>query len=140
MIDVRRIAGLSMQDAIVFLRYTAASGASLALDMGMFLLLLASGWSAATASAAGYAAGILLHWLASSRLVFPGGARTVGASRIRQKALFVLSALAGLCITVTIVWSADVAGADPRLAKLAAVAVAFMVTFFLRKTIVFAVH
>ena len=60
-----------------------------------------------------------------------------GAARTRQKALFVVSALIGLAITTAIVWAGDTAGLDPRLAKLVAVAVSFIVTWLLRSRVVF---
>jgi len=123
---------------ITYLRYIGASALALAADMGLFLLLLAGGWHAAAASAISYSAGIAVHWLISTRLVFVAGARTQGVERARQKALFLGSALAGLGITVGIVWIGDAFGLDPRLAKLAAIAISFQTTYVLRKTIVFA--
>ena len=123
---------------VTFLRYVGASAIALAGDMGLFLLLLAAGWAPALASAASYGAGIVVHWLISSRLVFAEGARTAGLDRVRQKGLFLGSAFAGLAITVAIVWAGDVAGFDPRLSKLAAIGVAFVATYVLRKTLVFA--
>ena len=54
-----------------------------------------------------------------------------------QKALFVVSALIGLALTSAIVASGSLLGFDPRLAKLAAVAVSFTVTWLLRDSIVF---
>ena len=123
---------------ITYLRYIGASALALAADMGLFLLLLAGGWHAAAASAISYSAGIAVHWLISTRLVFIAGARTQGIERARQKALFLGSALAGLGITVGIVWIGDAFGIDPRLAKLAAIAISFQNTYVLRKTIVFA--
>lgn len=123
---------------ITYLRYIGASAFALAADMGLFLLLLAGGWHSAGAAAISYSAGIAVHWLISTRLVFMAAAQTQGLERARQKALFLGSALAGLGITVGIVWLGDAAGIDPRLAKLAAIAVSFQTTYVLRKTIVFA--
>ncbi|MGH6650367.1 MAG: GtrA family protein [Sphingopyxis sp.] len=123
---------------ITYLRYIGASAFALAADMGLFLLLLAGGWHAAAASAISYSAGIAVHWLISTRLVFVAGAQTRGIERARQKALFLGSALAGLGITVGIVWAGDAFGLDPRLAKLAAIAISFQTTYVLRKAIVFA--
>ena len=119
------------------LRYVLASVGALAVDMGLFLALLSLGTWPAGAGAAGYCAGILAHWLLSSRTVFAGSVARQGAARNRQKLLFVGSALAGLGITTAIVWSGDMAGMDPRIAKLLAVAVSFVVTWLLRSRIVF---
>lgn len=121
-----------------WLLYVGASVAALAVDMGLFLLLLRTGMAAAAASAAGYMAGIVIHWLVSSRLVFAAHAAQDVAARNRQKALFVASALVGLAITVAIVGIGDLLGFDPRLAKIAAIAVSFQTTYLMRKAFVFA--
>lgn len=123
---------------LTFLRYVGASAIARAGDMGLFLAFLAAGWLPAAASAASYAAGIVIHWLISSRLVFVEGARTTGIDRVRQKGLFLGSAFAGLAITVAIVAAGDAGGIDARLSKLAAIGVSFVATYVLRKTLVFA--
>ena len=119
------------------LRYVIASVDALAVDMGCFLALLTLGVWPAAAGAAGYATGILAHWIMSSRAVFTDSVAPGGEARMRQKALFVASALVGLALTFAIVWSGDVAGMDPRLAKLIAVAVSFVATWLLRSRVVF---
>jgi putative flippase GtrA len=121
-----------------YLRYLAASVVALGVDVSMFLALQASGMPIALLSALSYSAGILMHWLISSRLVFAGELRDVGIDRARQQALFLLSAFAGLLITVAIVSLAVQFGLDARLAKLIAVAASFQVTYLLRAKIVFA--
>ncbi len=118
-------------------RYLLASVGALAVDMGIFLALLSLGAWPAGASASAYCAGILAHWLMSSRAVFVGNVAERGLARTRQKALFVISALIGLALTIAIVWSGDVAGMDPLLAKLVAIAVSFSVTWLLRSKVVF---
>ncbi|AMG72649.1 GtrA family protein [Sphingopyxis granuli] len=121
-----------------FLRYIGASAIALAGDMGLFMLFVAAGWLPAAAAATSYAAGIVIHWLTSSRLVFVEGARTEGMKRVRQKGLFLGSAFVGLGLTVAIVWAGDMGGIDPMLSKLIAVGLSFVVTYILRKTLVFA--
>ena len=74
-----------------FIRYVLASVGALAVDMGCFLALLATGMWAAGASALAYGAGIAAHWLLSSRAVFVGNVALRGGRRNRQKALFVIS-------------------------------------------------
>lgn len=123
--------------ALLFVRYIGASAFALAADMGLFLLLLASGMSAPAASAVSYTVGIGAHWLVSSRLVFAAGAAPGGAERWRQKFLFCVSAFVGLALTVGIVAGGEMFGMDPRLAKMVAIAVSFVATYILRKTIVF---
>lgn len=125
---------------LLFLRYIGASAFALAADMLLFLMLLEVGLLAPAASALSYTAGIGAHWLVSSRLVFAAGAAPGGAERWRQKLLFILSAFVGLALTVAIVAGGEMAGFDPRLAKLAAIAVSFVATYILRKTIVFGVR
>ena len=122
---------------IRFVRYLLASIGALAVDFGSFLALLAVGLAAAPASAIGYSFGIVAHWLMSSRAVFQDRVAQSGASRTQQKALFVISALVGLALTTAIVAAGDASGIDPRLAKIAAIAVSFLVTWLIRARIVF---
>lgn len=119
------------------IRYLIASVGALAVDMGCFLALLSLGTWPATASAIGYCAGIVAHWLLSSRAVFADTVAARGMARFRQKTMFVVSALAGLALTAGIVWAGDAAGLDPRGAKLVAIAVSFATTWILRSRIVF---
>lgn len=120
-------------------RYLAASIVALGVDMASFLALLELGSAPAPASAAGYALGIIAHWLVSSRAVFAEGVAARGPERTRQKALFVGSALVGLALTTAIVGTGTWFGFDPRLAKLAAIGASFTTTWLLRSRIVFAV-
>ncbi len=122
---------------IRLVRYLGASVGALAIDMGCFLALLAAGVWPATASATGYCAGILVHWLLSSRAVFTGNLAEPGLARTRQKALFVISALVGLGLTTAIVWAGDTIGVDPRAAKFVAIAVSFTVNWLLRSRVIF---
>lgn len=120
-----------------FARYVAASVGALAVDVGVFLAMLAANVAAAPASAFGYSFGIIAHWLLSSRKVFQDGVAAHGRARMRQKALFVISALIGLAVTTAIVGMGDYAGFDPRLAKLVAIAASFILTYILRSRVVF---
>lgn len=122
---------------IRFIRYILASVGALAVDVGVFLALLSFGMMAAAASAIGYSAGILAHWLMSSRAVFQDSVAERGMARTRQKALFVISALVGLGLTTLIVGAGDYAGGDPRLAKVVAIGVSFFATWLIRSRIVF---
>ncbi|MGB7419459.1 MAG: GtrA family protein [Erythrobacter sp.] len=125
-----------LQD-VRFVRYVLASVGALAVDVASFLVLMALGMTAAPASAVGYSLGILAHWLLSSRAVFHDSVAAPGRARTRQKALFVGSALVGLALTTVIVGFGAQAGGDPRIAKIAAIAVAFAATWLLRSRIVF---
>jgi len=120
-----------------FVRYVLASVGALAADIGTFLSLLALGVTPALASSLGYSIGIVVHWLFSSRTVFQETVAQDRGARTRQKTLFVLSAFVGLGLTTAIVGMGDAAGIDPRLAKIAAIAVSFTATWLLRAQIVF---
>ena len=122
---------------IRLVRYLFASVGALAVDVGCFLALLAAGMWPASASAVGYCAGIVAHWLLSSRAVFTDTVAARGLARTRQKAMFVISALVGLGLTAAIVWAGDASGVDPRAAKLVAIVVSFAATWLLRSKIVF---
>ena len=99
---------------------------------GPGIFLFDPGW----ASAAGYSAGIVVHWLISSSFVFPGKARN-GAALQLQRIGFIGTAVLGLGITVSMVsWLVD-AGAVPVVAKAAAVFVSFFVVYLTRKYGVF---
>lgn len=121
-----------------FIRYGLASLIALAGDVGLFLALLRGGLTPAMASAPAYGVGIAIHWFISARLVFAAGAAPRGPERIRQKGLFVGSALVGLALTTGIVALGSLVGLLPLAAKLVAVAVSFQTIYLLRKAIVFA--
>ena len=123
---------------LVYLRYVAASAGALALDMVLFMAALALGVSAVAGAALGYCAGIGAHWLLSSRAVFSGSLADAGRPRVRQQALFLGSALAGLLTTMAVVGAGTLAGIDPRIAKAVAIAVSFQLTYLLRRRVVFA--
>jgi len=131
------IAVLTRLRDVRFVRYMIASAGALAVDMGSFLALLSLGTMAAAASALSYSLGILAHWLLSSRAVFHDTVAQRGIERTKQKAMFVVSALLGLGLTTAIVGGGDLAGIDPRLAKLVAIGASFMLTWFLRNRLVF---
>lgn len=133
----RLIAQLRHLRQAVLMRYLGASVIALGCDMACFLALLALGFPPGPSAALGYGLGIIVHWLVSSRKVFGDSVAQSGPARTRQKALFVLSALIGLGVTTAIVSAASALGLDPRLAKLAAVAASFTVTWLLRDTVVF---
>ena len=122
---------------LVYVRYIVASAGALGLDMAVFMGALALGVNPVAAAAAGYLTGLVAHWFMSSRAVFVGQLADKGTQRWQQQGLFLGSALVGLAITMAIVGLGHALGADPRLAKLAAIAVSFQVTYILRRKIVF---
>lgn len=124
--------------ARIFVRYLGASVTALAVDVGLFLFLLRSGLHAPASSAISFCAGIAVHWLISSRLVFATTAAPPGPDRWRQKFLFLMSAALGLTLTVGIVGYGAAIGTDPRLAKLFAVVASFSTIYLVRRLFVFA--
>ena len=120
-----------------YVRYVGVSGVALGLDSATFLLLIAGQMAPVTASGVGYTLGIVAHWLLSSRAVFADRLAASDAGRRRQAALFVLTALVGLALTMAIVGTGHAMGLDPRLAKLVAIAVSFQSTWLLRRYFVF---
>lgn len=120
-----------------FARYALASVCATVVDLGTFLLLYTAGMFAGVAAVVGYALGTFVHWLISSRAVFADRLAKPGIKRGAQQAAFVLSAILGLGLTAAIVTGAAAAGFDPRLAKLAAMAVSFLSVWLVRLILVF---
>lgn len=123
--------------AVVFSKYLIASAIALAVDMALFIQLIAMKATPAVASALAYSVGIAVHWALSSRVVFNGRVARGRGARAAQQAQFVVSALTGLAITTGIVAGGSYLGLDPRLAKLAAVGVSFLAVWHIRNRYVF---
>jgi putative flippase GtrA len=128
---------VAMLRNVRYLRYIIVSAAALGIDSTVFLIGMELGVAAALAGAIGYLAGVVGHWFLSTRIVFHDDVADGGAERHKQKALFLTSAFIGLGLTVGIIALAVSLGYDPRLAKLAAIAVSFNVTYLLRQRVVF---
>ena len=125
---------------LTFIRYGVVSVGALAVDMGIFLALLQTGMLSALAAAMGYAAGIFAHWMLSSRKVFQDRVSERGTrERTQQKAMFVVSALIGLVLTMGVVGAGEFIGIDPRIAKVFAIILSFTLTYLLRNVVVFRV-
>ena len=122
----------------VYTRYVGASVVSLGVDFCIFMAALSLGVQPALAAAIGYIAGIVCHWLNSSRMVFTSQLSSTAVGRRQQQGLFVLSALVGLGITTGIVGLGSRYGLDPRVAKGVAIVVSFQATYVLRRKVVFA--
>lgn len=117
-------------------RYLAASIIALAFDVALFSTLVALNIDPTIASAAGYCAGIVVHWLVSANIVFIGKTRDGTALQV-QRALFAGSAVVGLGITVATVEILGRAGIHPIAAKGVAVGISFTAVYALRKWGVF---
>ncbi|HRK18515.1 MAG TPA: GtrA family protein [Hyphomicrobiaceae bacterium] len=117
--------------------YTIVSAIALGVDIAIFTGLTAAGTKARWAGVIGYAVGLVLHYILSSRYVFDTTGST--KSTLRRFGEFVVSGLVGIAITWTIIAIAvDVMHLPPMVGKIAAVGVAFIVVFLLRRGIVFA--
>jgi putative flippase GtrA len=127
---------LDIWQRFTFTRYLAASVVSLAFDLAIFSSLVALRFEASLASAIGYCAGIIVHWLVSANIVFTGKTRKGSAVHI-QRALFAGSALLGLAITVATVSLLSNAGMHAVAAKAVAVALSFVIVYGARKWGVF---
>lgn len=123
---------------LTLIRYVIVSVGALAVDIGVFLALLKGGMVSAMAAAIGYSVGIAAHWTLSSRKVFQDRVSDRGTrERMQQKAMFVISALLGLVVTMSIVGVGDALGLDPRIAKVMAIGISFMLTYLLRNVVIF---
>jgi putative flippase GtrA len=120
-----------------YARYFLASAVALATDMGTYLALLRLGVSPVPSAVSGYAVGVIVHWLLSSRFVFGSGHQMKGTRRWRAKALFAATAAMGIAVTAGIVALAVSQGLAPVAAKLIAIAVSFNVTYVSRRWLVF---
>jgi putative flippase GtrA len=116
--------------------YTAASVVALAVDVVVFLALLAATLQPALAGALGYLAGLSLHYTLSVRYVFD--AKSAGKCQVRLFGEFAASGLLGLTTTTMVIALAtDWAGLPPLVGKLLAVCASFMLVFTVRRTVVF---
>lgn len=120
-----------------YFRYVAASGVALCVDFALFMGGLSLHVLPAVAAAVGYLGGLVCHWLISTRFVFADRVAATGPQRWQQQALFAGSAFVGLALTMAIVGSFAAYGLDPRLGKVAAIAVSFQATYMLRRKVVF---
>ena len=118
-------------------RYGVASASGTAVDLGGLALLYAAGMSAGLAAGIAYAFGTIVHWLVSSRFVFPDRLADAGLKRGGQQLLFVASAIVGIGLTGVIVGAGVDAGAPIWLAKAVAMVSSFLAVFMIRLTFVF---
>jgi putative flippase GtrA len=118
-------------------RYSAASALALALDFATYLSLAGGGMKPVLAGVLGYSAGLVLHFVLSSRFVF--NATASDKTRARLMGEFALSGLAGIGATAIVMAIAtDLAGLPGLVAKMLAAGASFVLVYWLRCTIVFA--
>lgn len=132
----RRTGGVWWRQVVA---YGLVSTLALAIDTGLFLALMSWNFASVIAASLGYLAGLLLHFALSSRFVFDGVA--TGRPQARLLTEFAASGLAGLAVTAaTVAVAVDVAGLEPPVAKLGAIALSFGIVFLLRRHLVFSVR
>ena len=120
--------------------YLAVSAVALALDLGVYWLLLGLSLMPALAAVIGYSLGLVVHYLLASRLVF--------ASRLLKRGLsaeaptfakYAATGIAGIALTAAIVAiGTDMLSWSAIGAKLVATACAFVAVFLMRRCLVFA--
>ncbi|WP_075217554.1 GtrA family protein [Mongoliimonas terrestris] len=112
--------------------YVATGGLAAIVDVGGFALLVRAGMAVTPAAVLSFAVAMGVNYVLTSRLVFSHRLST------RRLLLFVLVALVGLTVNVSVTTVAATAMAlPPVLAKIAGVGVAFLLNFFMNALIVF---
>jgi putative flippase GtrA len=117
-------------------RYSVASALALVLDFAAYLMLTGDGMHPVLAGVLGYSAGLVLHFVLSSRFVF----NTAPSDKTQARLLgeFALSGLAGIEATAIVMHiGTDVAGLPGFAAKILAAGASFVLVYWLRCTIVF---
>jgi putative flippase GtrA len=118
-------------------RYTLVSIAALATDFTVYIGLCSSEVKASLAGVAGYAVGMFVHYILSSRFVF----NTQGSDKSESRRFieFMLSGLVGITLTGFIIAMATGAfGVPPIGAKVVATIISFGAVFAIRRSFVFA--
>jgi putative flippase GtrA len=117
--------------------YVVVSALALAVDLICFQTLVTMGSRPKIAGAAGYLMGLALHYVLSKTFVFD--VTSSAKSKMQRRLEFFASGMIGLLLTAGIIWlSTEILGVHASLAKLAAVAISFVVVFLIRRQIVFA--
>lgn len=123
------------QTGLEFLRYFACSAVALAVDTGIYALLLFLGTGWAEAAALGFGAGLIVAYTLSVRYVFHQ--RRLRDARAEFAIFAVIGAL-GLLLTEAFLWlSIEGLRIDPMSAKLIAAGAVFFSNYALRKLVLF---
>jgi putative flippase GtrA len=119
------------------IRYGLVSTLALACDVAVYAVALRLAAAPAAAGAIGYSVGLLVHYLLSSRWVFPDRA---GQRRVVPTfAKFAASGLMGLIMTTSVIAMLTGSGVSGAFeAKAAAVGLTYMAVFLVRRRYVFA--
>ena len=118
-------------------RYTLASVAALGADFTFYVLLISASVKPTLAGIAGYAVGIIIHYVLSTRYVFYHA--VASKSEQRQFVEFAFSGIAGILLTGFIIaLSTGPLGMSAIAAKVIAVTISFAAVFAIRRSFVFA--
>jgi putative flippase GtrA len=122
-----------MRDLIAKLvRYVFTGGLAAIVDAGGFALLVMAKFAVAPAAATSFCVAAVVNYRLTSRMAFRHSATGRGF------ALFLLAALIGLLVNVSVTLSAiAVLGLPPLAAKIAGIGTAFLLNFALNVGIVF---
>jgi putative flippase GtrA len=119
--------------------YTVASAMALVLDVCVYALLVFDGFSPPLAGVIGYAMGLTLHFVLSTRFVFDLGKLSKPEARLFGE--FALSGVVGLALTAAVIAVATgVLYLTALPAKLLAAATSFAAVYTLRRAYIFAVE
>lgn len=121
-----------------FARYAGVSGSALAADFCIYDILLRTLtinpiWAGVT----GFVVGVAVHFMLGLKFVFNRGAS--GKTMPRLFTEYAIAGLIGFMATAIIIHlAANVAGIDPRLAKVLAAGTSFLLVYLALSTLVFA--
>jgi putative flippase GtrA len=114
--------------------YVVVGGLSACVDIGLFTVLLWSGWPVLPASIASFVAATIVNYILSISLAFARGKYQVPMEVLR----FWLVALVGLAVNALSVWLlVEVVALAPIPAKILAVPIVFVWNFVGRRLLVF---
>jgi putative flippase GtrA len=129
------VARSRLHAAAEFVRYFAASGLALAVDVGLFRAALWMGWQYPLAAMLGFVGGVAVAYVVSVRWVFE--TRAVKSATLEFGA-FIAVGVAGLLLTEGLLWIAvERLGLAPLPAKLCVAVAVFLFNFGLRKAMLF---
>lgn len=114
-----------------FMLYIVTGGSAALVDLGVFLLLGKFGLSVLPATLGSYMVAALWNHQLASRVVFRV------PPTFKNFVAFVVAQSVGIATNTLITWGGAELGYDKALAKIAGIAVAFLINFTLAKKLVF---
>ncbi len=128
--------GTKAFDAREFARYVAVSVVSLGVDvLVLYLLAVRLGLNAPVAGTVSYVAGLAVHYVLAVSRVF--GFRRLRHAPSAEFVLYAASGAVGAAVSYVVLWVGEEVGSSLWAAKAVAVAIAFVVTYLLRRRVLF---